>query len=201
MTHTGLGFPAHKLKCVVYPFTPLTLITREALLPTFGIRQTDFTSWLLRMILRFRRHITLQLTLKRGALRFYMESDGEATNPRPDASTTGQWNSSGGGANSYIVTLGFTMALPSSRVWLPCAGAGALFHRERMRKERRGGKEWREPSEKSMQSMNKRVSVADSVSNVQGLGWEWFIERGTLRYDEVSLWLAIVLWFGMWPLW
>ncbi len=100
MTHTGLGFPAHKLKCVVYPFTPLTLTTREALLPTLGIRQTDFTTWLLRMILRFRRHITLQLTLKRGALRFYMESDGEATNPRPDASTTGQWNSSGGGANS-----------------------------------------------------------------------------------------------------
>jgi len=42
------------------------------------------------MILRSRRHFTLQLTLKRGALSFYMESDGEATNTRPDASPTGQ---------------------------------------------------------------------------------------------------------------
>lgn len=37
--------------------------------------------------------------------------------------------------------------------------------------------------------------------STRGLSNERFIERGTLRYDEVSFWLAIVLWFGMWPLW
>lgn len=55
-----------------------------------GLRQSAYTTSLLRMILRSRRHFTLQLTLKRGALSFYMESDGEATNTRPDASPTGQ---------------------------------------------------------------------------------------------------------------
>ena len=69
-------------------------------------------------------------------------------------------------------------------------GAGALSQRERRREESRGGKERREEPEKSVRGMKKRIPAAFSSWE---LGNDRFFEKGTLRYDEVYFWLAIVL--------
>ncbi len=71
------------IKVCRLPPAPLTLTTREALLPTLGIRQAAFTTSLLRMILRLRRHFTLQLTLKRCALSFTWRATERRPIPAP----------------------------------------------------------------------------------------------------------------------